>query len=409
MKTFEYEAHPSRVIFGAGYLARVADEVRALGVSQAFLVHDPTSAGSAAKVAGDLAASANVRLWDQVAQHVPIDLATPAREAVDAQGSNLVLSIGGGSTTGLAKAIALSHGLPLVAVPTTYAGSEMTPIYGLTGDRHKQTGKSARVLPKTVVYDPLLTLALPAGVTGPSAFNSLAHCVEALYVPGNNPVTSAIALEGVRAISDALPRVMRAPSDVDARSDLLYGAMLGGMALGQTGSGFHHRLCHILGGKFNLVHADAHSVILPHVVAFNAPALPREMSGLADALGMPGGDPATALWDLARDCGIPTDLKSLGLEPEGLDEVVEQILIEEKNNSVPLDRPSVRASSTLLSTGRVRCRLRRAFSKEQEHGRETHPHVPRWEPPATRRPPRCDAWKVQRRGLRRGGLSAQGH
>jgi len=343
MKTFEYEAHPSRVIFGAGYLARVADEVRAFGVSQVFLVHDPTSAGSAAKVAGDLAGFADVRTWDQVAQHVPIDLATPAREAVDAHGSNLVLSIGGGSTTGLAKAIALSHGLPVVAVPTTYAGSEMTPIYGLTGDRHKQTGKSAQVLPKTVVYDPLLTLELPAGVTGPSAFNSLAHCVEALYVPGNNPVTSAIALEGVRAIGDALPRVMRAPADVDARSDLLYGAMLGGMALGQTGSGFHHRLCHILGGKFNLVHADTHSVILPHVVAFNAPALPREMSRLADALGVPGGDPASALWDLARDCGIPTDLASLGLEREGLDEVVEQILIEEKNNPVPLDGPSVRA------------------------------------------------------------------
>src|SRR5688572_9881555 len=203
MKTFEYEAHPSRVIFGAGYLARVADEVRAFRVSQVFLVHDPTSAGSAAKVAGDLAASADVRLWDQVAQHVPIDLATPAREAVNAHDSNLVLSIGGGSTTGLAKAIALSHGLPIVAVPTTYAGSEMTPIYGLTGDRHKQTGKSVQVLPKTVVYDPLLTLDLPTGVTGPSAFNSLAHCVEALYVPGNNPVTSAIALEGVRAISDA--------------------------------------------------------------------------------------------------------------------------------------------------------------------------------------------------------------
>jgi maleylacetate reductase len=343
VKTFEYEANPSRVIFGVGYLDRVAEEVRRFGFARVFLAHDPTSAASAAKLVGDLASFANVRVWDQVAQHVPIDLATPAREAVDAHGSELVVSIGGGSTTGLAKAIALSHGLPIVAVPTTYAGSEMTPIYGLTGDRHKQTGKSAQVLPKVVVYDPLLTLELPASVTGPSAFNSLAHCVESLYVPGNNPVTSAIALEGVRALSDALPRVMRAPSDVDARSDLLYGAMLGGMALGQTGSGFHHRLCHILGGKFNLVHADTHSVILPHVVAFNAPALAREMSRLAEALGVTGGDPAGALWGLARECSIPTDLASLGLEREGLDEVVDQILIEEKNNPVPLDGPSVRA------------------------------------------------------------------
>ena len=178
MKTFEYVAHPSRVIFGAGYLDRVADEVRAFGAQRVFLAHDPTSAGFAGKVAGELAAFADVRAWDQVAQHVPIDLATPAREAVDAHRSDLVLSIGGGSTTGLAKAIALSHALPIVAVPTTYAGSEMTTIYGLTGDRHKQTGKSPLVLPKTVVYDPLLTLGLPANVTGPSAFNSLAHCVE---------------------------------------------------------------------------------------------------------------------------------------------------------------------------------------------------------------------------------------
>jgi maleylacetate reductase len=343
LKTFEYEAHPSRVIFGAGYFDRVSDEMRALGVRRVFLVHDPTSAASAAKVASDLTAFTDVRMWDQVAQHVPIDLATPAREAVDAHGSDLVLSIGGGSTTGLAKAIGLSHGLPIVAVPTTYAGSEMTTIYGLTGERHKQTGKSAQVLPKVVVYDPLLTLGLPANVTGPSAFNSLAHCVEALYAQGHNPVTTAIALEGVRAIADALPRVIRDLSDVDSRSDLLYGAMLGGMALGQTGSGFHHRLCHILGGKFNLVHADTHSVILPHVVAFNAPVLPREMRRLAEALGVPGGEAAGSLWDLALECGIPTDLASLGLEREGLDEVVEQILIEEKNNPVPLDGPNVRA------------------------------------------------------------------
>jgi maleylacetate reductase len=134
---------------------------------------------------------------------------------------------------------------------------------------------------------------------------------------------------------------MQTPSDVDVRSDLLYGAMLGGMALGQTGSGFHHRLCHILGGKFNLVHADTHSVILPHVVAFNAPALPRVMSRLAEALRVPGSDPAGALWDLARNSNIPTDLASLGLQREGLDEVVDQILIEEKNNPVPLVRPIV--------------------------------------------------------------------
>lgn len=343
MKPFEYVALPSHVLFGAGYLDRVAAEAEALGGRRIFLIHDPTSEANAARVGEDLAGKADLKLWGQVVQHVPIDLAEPARKAVDEHGSDLVVSIGGGSSTGLAKAIALSHGLPILAVPTTYAGSEMTTIYGLTGDRHKQTGKSAQVLPKTVIYDPLLTLGLPPNVTGPSAFNSLAHCVEALYAVGHNPVASAIALEGVRAIADSLPRVMRQPDDVDARGDLLYGAMLGGMSLGATASGFHHRLCHILGGKFNLIHADTHSVILPHAVAFNARALPEEMRRLAEALGVPGGDPAAALWDLAKTSDIPTDLASLGLPREGLEEVAAEVVVEEKSNPVPLDEASVMA------------------------------------------------------------------
>jgi maleylacetate reductase len=341
MKPFEYEGLPNRVIFGAGYLERVAGEVERLGGKRVFLIHDPLTEAWAMQVAANLAATAAVRVWGQVQQHVPIDLAEPARKAVEEHGSDLVVSIGGGSSTGLAKAIALSHSLPIVAVPTTYAGSEMTTIYGLTGDRHKQTGKSPQVLPKSVVYDPLLTLGLPRNVTGPSAFNSLAHCVEALYAPGHNPVTSAIALEGVRAISESLPRVMMQPDDVDARGDLLYGAMLGGMSLGMTASGFHHRLCHILGGQYNLIHADTHSVILPHAVAFNAPALPREILRLAESLGVPGGDPATALWELAKASDIPTDLAALGLPRDGLDEVAREIVIEEKNNPVPLDEASV--------------------------------------------------------------------
>ncbi len=201
--------------------------------------------------------------------------------------------------------------MPIVAVPTTYAGSEQTTIYGLTGGRHKQTGKDPVVLPKTVVYDPELTVSLPPHLTGPSAFNALAHSVEALYAPGNNPVTSALALEGVRAIHQSLPTVMASPGDVGARGRLLYGAYLSGVALGTTSTGLHHKLCHVLGGRFNLVHADAHSVILPHAVAFNATALPMEMARLAEALGVPGGDPAAALWELAVASSVPTRLADL--------------------------------------------------------------------------------------------------
>ena len=274
-------------MFGPGRVSEVADEVDRLGVGRVFLIAD-----SQAKVlADDVAAQLGDRLagrWHEVVQHVPVELAERAREAVTESAADAVVCLGGGSSTGLAKAIALTHRLPIIAVPTTYAGSEMTTIYGLTGGRHKQTGTSPDVLPKVVVYDPLLTLGLPPSVTGPSAFNALAHSVEALYATGCNPVTTALALEGVRAIARSLPAVMADGSDVAGRSDLLYGAYLSGIALGTTSAGLHHKLCHVLGGTFNLVHADAHAAVLPHAVAFNAPALPDEMARLADALGAPG-------------------------------------------------------------------------------------------------------------------------
>ena len=209
-------------------------------------------------------------------------------------------------------------------MPTTYAGSEMTTIYGLTGGRHKQTGTSPVVLPRVVVYDPQLTLGLPPNVTGPSAFNALAHSVEALWATGCNPVTTALALEGVRAIARSLPTVMADRLDVDGRSDLLYGAYLSGIALGTTSAGLHHKLCHVLGGTFNLVHADAHAAVLPHAVAFNAPALPDEMARLADALGAPGGDPAGALWDLAAASSVTTNLAALGLTAADLPEAAQR-------------------------------------------------------------------------------------
>jgi maleylacetate reductase len=278
-----------------------------------------------------------VHAWHEAVQHVPESLAERARAAATQTRADSVVSIGGGSSTGLAKAIALSHGLPIVAVPTTYAGSEQTAIYGITGGRHKQTGKDARVQPRTVVYDPELTLGLPPHVTGPSAFNALAHSVEALYAPGHNPVISALAMEGVRAIHRSLPAVMAQPTDLEARSDLLYGAYLSGMALGATAAAFHHKICHVLGGAFNLVHADAHSVVLPHAIAFNAPSLPAEMRMLTEALHADPDDTAGALWDLAVASSAPTSLQQLGLQYDDLDEVAQRATAEITANPRPFD------------------------------------------------------------------------
>lgn len=341
MEPFVFTQLASRMVFGDGAIRQVGAECAGLGVSRVMLVHDGSATAPADDIAVQLGPTLALR-WHEVAQHVPVALADRAREAATAAGIDAVVCVGGGSSTGLAKAIALSHRVPIIAVPTTYAGSEQTTIYGLTGGRHKQTGKDPAVLPRVVVYDPELTVGLPQNVTGPSAFNALAHSVEALWAPGCNPVTTAIALEGVRAIHASLPTVMAHPADVDARGRLLVGAALSGMALGATSAGLHHKICHVLGGMFDLVHADAHSVVLSHVIAFNAPALPAEMAGLAGALGVPVGEEAAALWDLAVASHVPTRLADLAgsggpLQRDDLRAVAEAAAAEVTTNPRPVD------------------------------------------------------------------------
>lgn len=327
MKPFTYVQHPARVVFGAGSRDQVAREAEALRGDRVMLIAERGTDEIA-----ELLGRRVVLQWGEIVQHVPVDLADRAREAAAAAGIDLIVCVGGGSATGLAKAIALTARRPILAVPTTYAGSEQTTIYGLTGDRHKQTGKSLDVLPRTVIYDPELTVGIPASVTGPSAFNALAHSVEALYAPGCTPVITALAKEAIAAIRDSLPRVMAAPADVDARGTLLYGAYLSGVALGATSAAFHHKICHVLGGTFDLVHADAHSVVLPHALAFNAPAIPDEMTSLGEVLG---AEPAGALWDLAVESGVPTSLSSLGLAEADLAEAAERAAAEVAKIAAP--------------------------------------------------------------------------
>jgi maleylacetate reductase len=353
---FTYEALPQRVIFGPGKRAEIATEVDRLGGERVFLIADSGAHSFGDEVAAALGGRVGVR-WGEAVQHVPEELAARARSLATESNADLIVSIGGGSSTGLAKAIAASHNLPIIAIPTTYAGSEQTTIYGVTGDRHKEVGKNPAVLPKAVIYDAELTVGLPASVTGPSAFNALAHSVEALYAPGHNPVTTALAMDGVRAIHRSLPTVMATPSDLAARGELLYGAYLSGMALGATAAAFHHKICHVLGGAFNLVHADAHSVILPHAIAFLAPALPDEMARLGDALGAPGSDPAVALWDLASASKVPTNLQALGLQRTDLDDAARRAFAD-----IPQTAPRPFTEADLLGL------LTRAFDGRRPGG-----------------------------------------
>ena len=316
---FIYAAQPSRVVFGAGASRHIEREIDLLGARRALILSTPEQAGQAEALAARLG-SRVAGVFAKAMMHVPIETAQEARETAQRLRADCAIAIGGGSTTGLGKAIALVSELPILAIPTTYAGSEMTPIYGLTEGGIKRTGRDARVLPKSVIYDPELTLGLPMGLSVTSGMNAIAHAAEGLYAQDGNPIMALMAEEGIRAMAAALPRLRADGADLVARSDALYGAWLSGMVLGNVGMALHHKLCHTLGGSFNLPHAAVHTVVLPHAIAFNAEAAPAAMHRIERALGVEGRrSAAQALYDLARDNAAPIALRDIGMDESDLD------------------------------------------------------------------------------------------
>ncbi len=311
MKAFTYTALPARVVFGAGAVAQLAAEVERLGVKRALVLSTPGRAASVKSVAASLG-TRYAGLYDKAVMHVPIEVAEDARRVAKELGADCCVAVGGGSTIGLGKAIAATSGLPLLAVPTTYSGSEMTPIYGLTEGGLKRTQRDAKVLPKTVIYDPELTLGLPPATSAASGMNAIAHCVEAMYAQDANPIVSLMAEEGIRALATALPVVVKEPANLDARSDALYGAWLAGVSLGAVGMALHHKLCHTLGGTWNLLHAETHSIVLPHSARYNRDAAPEAMARIARALG--AKDAPTGLYDLELKLGLKMKLADLGMQ-----------------------------------------------------------------------------------------------
>jgi maleylacetate reductase len=339
LKSFVYSANPARVVFGAGALAHLEREIEALGANKALVLSTPEQRESAERVAALLGTRA-AGVFDRAVMHVPIETAREARELARRLGADCAVAIGGGSTTGLGKAIALDSGLPILAIPTTYAGSEVTPIYGLTEGGLKKTGKDARVLPRTVIYDPELTLGLPVGMSITSGINAIAHAAEGLYAADANPVMDVLAQEGIAALGRALPAIRKEPANLDARSDALYGAWLCGTVLGNVGMALHHKLCHTLGGSFNLPHAQTHTIVLPHALAYNAAAAPRAMRMIATALG--GAGAAQAVFDLARDNGAPVALRDIGMKQADVDRACEIALQNQYPNPRPLQREAIR-------------------------------------------------------------------
>ena len=340
MRDFVFDTRLPRTVFGAGSLRHLGREMDALGLARALVLTTPGQRALGARVAAMLGAR-SAGVFAEAAMHVPIETARAACDAARRLGADCAVAIGGGSTTGLGKAIAFDSGLPIIAVPTTYAGSEMTTMYGLTEAGAKKTGKDPRVLPRTVIYDPELSLGLPFAITVASSINAIAHAAEGLYAPDGNPVIDVLAEEGIRAAAGALPRLQRDPRDIEARGDALVGAWLCGTVMGSITVGLHHKLCHTLGGSFNLPHAEVHTVILPHAMAYNAPVAAPAMARIARALGVASA-PA-GLFDLAQAHGATMALRDIGMRADDLDRAADLAVQNQYPNPRPLERSLIRA------------------------------------------------------------------
>jgi maleylacetate reductase len=344
MRRFAYpegvhNAMPERIVFGSGALEQVGEEVERLGAGRVVVVCTPGRRGSADHLAARLKERC-VGVLAEARTQVPIETAEAGRAEARRLGADCLITIGGGAATGLGKAIALETGFPLIAIPTTYSGSEMTGFCGITIAGVKRMHADRRMVARTVIYDPALTVGLPPHISGPSGMNALAHCVEALYVPTAGPIPFLMAEEGARSLMRSLPKVVREPEDLEARSEALYGAYLAGGAL-TGGFAIHHGLAHVLGGSFGIEHGIAHSVMLPHSVAFNAPAVPEAMDRLAAALEVE--KPAAGLFDLAVALGVPMRLRDLGVHEGDLDRAAEIAVETAHDNPRPVDFDGMRA------------------------------------------------------------------
>src|SRR3954467_8606946 len=309
---FTYLSLPTRVVFGAGTIGSLAAEVERFGAKRVLLISTPGRAEMVRNLARGLAVAG---IFDRAVMHTPIAVVEAAREEARKVSADCCVAVGGGSTIGFGKAIALSSSLPVVAVPTTYSGSEMTTIWGVSEGGAKKTGRDPKVLPRAVIYDPELTLDLPVAVSAASGMNAIAHCAEALYAHDGNPIISLMAEEGIRALASSLQMIVSSPKDSKARSEALYGSWLAGMTIATTSVALHHKLCHILGG-FGLPHAETHAIVLPHALRYNSVAK-EAMRRIARAMGVE--DAPRGIWELERRMGLAMKLADIGMKREDIE------------------------------------------------------------------------------------------
>jgi maleylacetate reductase len=330
MMNFNYTGLPTRVVFGRGKIAEAANEAKRLGTKYPIVLTTPhqTETGS------ELAKLLGGAHWAGAVMHTPVNETERALEYFREHKADGVVSLGGGSSTGLGKAIAFRTDCPQLVIPTSYAGSEMTNILGETADGAKTTKRDSRIQPESVIYDPDLLDTLPDKFAATSGMNAIAHAVEGLYAVDGNPVVSLMAEEGIRALASALPK------GKSGHDEALYGAWLCGTVLGSVSMALHHKLCHVLGGTFDLPHAETHTVILPHATAYNAPGGEGAMQRIARALGAPSA--ARGLYDLAKRLNAPLTLKELGMPEAGLDKAADIAVSNPYPNPRKLERLAIR-------------------------------------------------------------------
>jgi maleylacetate reductase len=339
MTSFTHDVPPQRVVFAAGAILHTAEEAERLNFSCALIVATPGSGARLGQKIVDLLGARAAGLHAQAVVHVPKTVAAAGLEAARAKNADGLVAVGGGAAIGLAKAIARDTGLKILAVPTTYSGSEATPIFGLTDGERKITGRDAKVLPRTIIYDPDLTLKLPPAVSAASGMNATAHCVEAFWADGRTPVTLALASEAMRRFAKNLPAVIANGTDAAARAECLVGAWLAGTVLA-AGTALHHKLAHVLGG-LGLPHAETHAIILPHVMRFNLAAAPEAKARLSEVLG--SNDPADAVAAMLQQFPIPQRLREVGFDRGKIDFVAGEIAAASIKTPRPASADDVRA------------------------------------------------------------------
>lgn len=344
MDSFEYNANPSRVIFGPGSIQKLPAEIQRLGLKAPLLLSTPHQISQIEQLA-DVLKKGDVNpagTYSNATMHTPSRITEEALAYLEGNAADCIVSIGGGSTIGLGKAISVRTGLPHICIPTTYAGSEMTPILGETQDGRKTTRSDPKILPGTVIYDVDLTMTLPPALSATSGVNAIAHAVEALYASNTNPIIRMFAVEGTSSLAKSLPIIVSDPQHKEARTQAQYGAWLCGVTLGSSAMALHHKLCHTLGGSFNLPHAETHTIVLPHALSYNAPSIPSQMKDLASALPESEGDAIHGLNVLLEKLKVKRALKDFGMKEEDIDKATDIAMSAQYPNPRKLEREQIR-------------------------------------------------------------------